>query len=135
MRDYHFIITSAVSSFPSTADEAKHAIYEQARTALHERLGNGPQISDTDLVNEHFRLEAAIYEVEEDFVTEGYAPVCERRDGLYVKDKGLHTLGPASLVGEAERVPVCHHSKAVMFDLLALTPKFACRRLPNLVEG
>ena len=45
MRDYHFIITSAVSSFPSTADEARHAIYEQARTALHERLGNDPQIS------------------------------------------------------------------------------------------
>jgi hypothetical protein len=67
-RDYHSIITSAVSSFPSTADEARHAIYEQARTALHERLGNDPQISDTDLVNEHFRLEAAIYEVEEDLL-------------------------------------------------------------------
>ena len=66
MRDYHSIITSA--SFPSTADEARHAIYEQARTALHERLGNDPQISDTDLVNEHFRLEAAIYEVEEDLL-------------------------------------------------------------------
>ena len=106
MADYHSIIARAVSHLPSTADEARHAIYEQARTALHERLGNDPQISDTDLVNEHFRLEAAIYEVEEDFVTEGYAPVCERRDGLYLKDKGLHTLGSASLVGEAERVPV-----------------------------
>ena len=105
MRDYHSIITSAVSSFPSTADEARHAIYEQARTALHERLGNDPQISDTDLVNEHFRLEAAIYEVEEDFVTEGYAPVCKRRDGPYLKDKAVRTLGPASLVGEAEQVP------------------------------
>ena len=68
MRDYHFIITSAVSSFPSTADEARHAIYEQARTALHERLGNDPQISDTELVNEHYRLEVAIYEVEEDLL-------------------------------------------------------------------
>ncbi len=50
---------------PSTADEARHAIYEQARTALHQRLGNDPQISDTELVNEHHRLEVAIYEAEE----------------------------------------------------------------------
>ena len=68
MGDYHSIIARAVSHLPSTADEARHAIYEQARTALHERLGNDPQISDTDLVNEHFRLEAAIYEVEEDLL-------------------------------------------------------------------
>ena len=68
MPDYRSIITSAVSRLPNTADEARHAIYEQARTALHERLGNDPQISDADLVNEHFRLEAAIYEVEEDLL-------------------------------------------------------------------
>src|SRR5215472_7015327 len=68
MPDYHSIITSAVSRLPSAADETRHAIYEQARTALHERLGNDPQISDADLVNEHFRLEAAIYEVEEDLL-------------------------------------------------------------------
>ena len=57
MADYRSIIASAVSHLPSTADEARHAIYEQARTALHERLGNDPQISDTELVNEHYRLE------------------------------------------------------------------------------
>jgi len=51
MADYRSIIASAVSHLPSTADEARHAIYEQARTALHERLGNDPQISDTELVN------------------------------------------------------------------------------------
>jgi hypothetical protein len=65
MADYHSIIASAVSHLPSTADEARHAIYERARTALHERLGNDPQISDAELVNEHYRLEVAIYEVEE----------------------------------------------------------------------
>jgi len=65
MADYHSIIASAISRLPSTADEARHAIYEQARTALHQRLGNDPQISDAELVNEHHRLEAAIYEVEE----------------------------------------------------------------------
>jgi hypothetical protein len=81
MADYHSIIAWAVSHVPSTADEARHAIYEQARTALHKRLGNDPQISDAELVNEHYRLEVAIYEVEEDlllremrqFVREGTA--------------------------------------------------------------
>jgi hypothetical protein len=82
MADYRAIIAWAVSQLPRTADEARHAVYEQARTALHERLGNDPQISDTELVNEHHRLEVAIYEVEEDlllgdmrrFVREGTAP-------------------------------------------------------------
>jgi hypothetical protein len=68
MTDYHSIIAWAVSHLPSTADEARHAIYEQARTALHKRLGDDPQISDTELVNEHHRLEVAIYEVEEDLL-------------------------------------------------------------------
>ena len=45
----------------------RHAIYEQARTALHQRLGNDPQISDAELVNEHHRLET-IYTVEEDLL-------------------------------------------------------------------
>jgi hypothetical protein len=68
MADYCSIIARAVSRLPSTSDEARHAIYEQARTALHERLGNDPQISDTQLVNEHHRLEVAIYQVEEDLL-------------------------------------------------------------------
>jgi hypothetical protein len=68
MADYHSIIAHAVSHLPSTADEARRTIYEQARTALHKRLGNDPQISDAELVNEHHRLEVAIYEVEEDLL-------------------------------------------------------------------
>jgi hypothetical protein len=68
MADYHSIIAWAVSHLPSTADEARHAIYEQARTALHKRLGNDPLISDAELANEHHRLEVAIYEVEEDLL-------------------------------------------------------------------
>jgi hypothetical protein len=83
MDDYYYsVIAGAVSRSPSTTDEARHAIYEQARRALHERLGNDPQISDTELVNEHYALEVAIYRVEEDlllsvmrrFVTPGAAP-------------------------------------------------------------
>jgi hypothetical protein len=68
MADYHSIIARAVSHLPHNNDEARHAIYEQARTALHKRLGNDPQISDAELVNEHHRLEVAIYEVEEDLL-------------------------------------------------------------------
>ena len=65
MAAYHFIIARAVSHLASTDDEARQTIYEQARTALHERLGNDPKISDTELVNEHYKLEVAIYELEE----------------------------------------------------------------------
>ena len=66
MADYRsIIIACAIAHLPGTADEARHAIYEQARTALHQRLGNDPQISDAELVNEHYKLEVAIYEVED----------------------------------------------------------------------
>jgi hypothetical protein len=68
MFDYYSVIASAVSRLPSNNDEVRHAIYEQARAALHERLGNDPQISDDELVNEHYRLEATIYKVEEDLL-------------------------------------------------------------------
>ena len=58
-----------------------------------------PRISDAELVNEHYRLEVAIYEVEEDLLLRS-APVCKRRDsslpselGLYLRDKGVRTLG------------------------------------------
>ena len=51
-----------------TMREARRAIYEQARTALHKRLGNDPHISDSELTNERHRLEVAIYEVEEDLL-------------------------------------------------------------------
>ena len=68
MADYHSVIANAVSRLPSNNDEVRRAIYEQARTALHERLGNDPQISDAELVNEHYRLEVAIYGVEEDLL-------------------------------------------------------------------
>ena len=68
MADYYSVIARAVSRLPSKADEARHAIYGEARKALHERLSNDPQISHDDLVNEQYRLEAAIYEVEDDLL-------------------------------------------------------------------
>ena len=93
MDDYYYsVIARAVSRLPSTTDEVRHAIYEQARTALHERLGNDPPISDTELGG-HLQSGRGL-------VTERYAPVCKRRDGsfpselkLYLKGKGNRTLG------------------------------------------
>ena len=64
MADYYSIIARAVSRSPG----ARQTIYEQARTALHERLGDDPRISDAELVNEYYRLEVAIYEVEENLL-------------------------------------------------------------------
>jgi hypothetical protein len=98
MADYRSIIASAVSHLPR-ADEARHAIYERARIALHERLGNDPQISDTELENEHYRLEAAIYEVEEDlllsdmrrFVRKG-APLSSPRLSFILRVKEFGSL-------------------------------------------
>ena len=98
MADYHSIIARAVSHLPSTADEARHAIYEQARTALHQRLGNDPQISDAELVNEHHRLEVAIYTVEEDLLLSDMRRFVRTETALspssfYLKGKGVRTLG------------------------------------------
>jgi hypothetical protein len=37
MADYYSVIAGAVSRLPSKTDEARHALYERARTALQER--------------------------------------------------------------------------------------------------
>jgi hypothetical protein len=38
MADYYSVIALAVSRLPSKTDEARHGIYERARTALQETL-------------------------------------------------------------------------------------------------
>ena len=65
MADYYSLIAGAVSRLPSKTDEARHALYERARTVLQERLHTlNPPISAADLGNEEARLEAAISRVE-----------------------------------------------------------------------
>jgi hypothetical protein len=67
--DYYSLIAHAVSRVPRNNDEVRHAIYEQARTALLEQLrAYRPPLSDAALANEHFALEAAISRVEEDLL-------------------------------------------------------------------
>ena len=61
MADYYSVIASAVSRLPSKTDEARHAIYERARTALREALSNNnPPFSETELANEQAVLDASI---------------------------------------------------------------------------
>jgi hypothetical protein len=69
MDDYHSIIARAVSRLPSKTDEARHAIYERARTALREKLSTlDPPISEDELAKAHAALDAAIGAVEVDFL-------------------------------------------------------------------
>jgi hypothetical protein len=60
--DYYSVIARAISGLPSKTDEARHAIYERARTVLQTRFD--PPISETDLAIERSALEAAIQRVE-----------------------------------------------------------------------
>ena len=60
--DYYSVIARAISGLPSKTDEARHAIYERARTVLQKRFD--PPISETDLAIERSALEAAIQRVE-----------------------------------------------------------------------
>ena len=65
MTDYYSVIARSVSRLPSTTDEARHAIYERARTALRQALRNcNPPFSETELATEQAALEVAISMVE-----------------------------------------------------------------------
>ena len=63
--------------------------FTNRRTALHERLGNDPQISDAELVNEQHRLEVAIYEVEEDLLLREMRRFVREETGFISKVKEL----------------------------------------------
>ena len=67
MDDYYSIVARAVSRLPSKTDEARHGIYERARTALQATLRtHDPPISEAELANAQSALEAAIRRVEQD---------------------------------------------------------------------
>jgi hypothetical protein len=56
MADYYSVIARAVSRLPSKTDEARHGIYERARTALRETLNNyDPALSGCSR-NGHFQI-------------------------------------------------------------------------------
>ena len=63
--NYYSVIARAVSRLPSQTDEARHAIYERARTALREALLNhDPPLSEIELANEQSALDQAIRTLE-----------------------------------------------------------------------
>jgi hypothetical protein len=65
MADYYSVIARAVSRLPSKTDEARHAIYERARTAAQKNLRTyDPPLSPAELATEQVVLEAAISRVE-----------------------------------------------------------------------
>ena len=65
MADYYSLIAATVSRLPSKDDEARHALYERARTALQKTLHTlDPPISAAELEDEEAGLEAAISRVE-----------------------------------------------------------------------
>ena len=69
MADYYSVITRAVSNLPSQTVEARWAIYDDACTALQEKLlALDPPISEDELANEQLALEAAIRKVEEEWL-------------------------------------------------------------------
>ena len=65
MPDYYSIVASAVSRLPSNTDEARHAIYQRARTALRETLAT---VEPSVAANAEAALDAAITEVEMDLL-------------------------------------------------------------------
>ncbi len=72
MTDYYSVIAQAVAGLPSNTDDARREIYNRARTALQERLRTlDPPISEAELANEQFVLEAAIRNVETKFLFSG----------------------------------------------------------------
>lgn len=69
MADYYSLIAGAVSRLPSQTDEARHALYECARTVVQERLRTlDPPISAAELGNEEARLDAAVSRVESELL-------------------------------------------------------------------
>jgi hypothetical protein len=69
--DYYSIIARAVSRLPSKTDEARHGIYERARTALQENLRSlDPPISEAELAKTQFALQEAIRRVEQNVAIE-----------------------------------------------------------------
>jgi hypothetical protein len=64
--NYYSVVARAVSRLPSQTDEARHAVYERARTALRDALLNyDPPLSETELANEQAALDQAIHKLEE----------------------------------------------------------------------
>ena len=90
MADYYSVIATAVSRLPSQTDEARHAIYDRARTALQDALRD---YEPALLENEQAALNAVIrvLEVVNDIREEATLPDTEK-----VKSVGCWIISPGS---------------------------------------
>jgi hypothetical protein len=67
--DCYSLLALAVSRLPTKTDEARHALYERARTTLKEKLRSHDRpVSATGQTTAEYRLEAAIRKVEMELV-------------------------------------------------------------------
>jgi hypothetical protein len=120
MADYYSVIACAVSRLPSEADEARHEIYERARTALRETLGTlDPVVS----ANEEAALDAAIATVEADLLFS----VMRR----FVREEVA--LSPAGLGFISEVRAFVRAATTNFIDRNRLTPQRALDGLANFI--
>ena len=69
MADYYSVIAQAVSILPNKTEEARHAIYDRARTAIQEKLRTlDPPISEPEIERVRLELEAAIVRLEMEYI-------------------------------------------------------------------
>jgi hypothetical protein len=96
MADYYPIIGRAVSRLHSDTAEARHALYDHARTALLAQLrGQDPPVPELRIVRETEALEAAIRKLEASYTAEsksGQAPTVE-------PDRNLPLTAPPVEIG------------------------------------
>ena len=65
MADYYPVLARAVSRLATNTDEARHELYEHARSVLNKHLdGNNPQISKIDPIYERIAFEMAVLKLE-----------------------------------------------------------------------
>jgi len=139
MADYYSVITRAVSNLPSQTVEARWAVYDDACTALQQRLLTlDPPISEHELANQQLALEAAIRKVEEDlllgtmrrFVREEDAP----RAGLSGGDKLNDVMTVVRDRLTASRATELVPTKAEITASLAESVAFV-RRMPSQTKA
>jgi len=130
MADYYSVIARAVSRLPSKTDEARHAIYKRARTALRENLRtHDPPLSLAELATEQFALEAAISRVETELRRSA-------REETTISVSGLSVISSVKDFGRRVREPLDHNVSIIRDRLRLVVPTKAeiTERLAALVQ-
>ena len=139
MADYYPVIARAVSRLPSKTDEARHAIYERARTALQENLrAHDPSLSPAELATEQFALDEAISRVETELRRSAREETTLSAQGLsfisrvkkfvhWVPEKLDHNISIIRSRLRSGKTTKGIPTKAAITELLAQVPAFVHR--------